>query len=82
MTDTDAPEQDDQHGDDELPPMSVLVDMLDDVVKLLDGVDELVVLHRRKVGDDHHALERLQHASTRIGQAWSATVSARKALRG
>lgn len=67
--------------DEELPPLSVLVDMLDDVVKMLDGVDELVIEHRRAAGDDHHALERLQVASTRIGQAWSATISARKALR-
>lgn len=66
---------------EELPPLSVLVDMLDDVVKLLDGVDELVVLHRRAAGDDHHALERLQTASIRIGQSWSAAVVARKALR-
>jgi hypothetical protein len=59
----------------------VLVDMLDDVVKMLDGVDELVVAHRRAAGDDHHQLERLQAASVRVGQAWAATVSARKALR-
>ena len=70
-----------RHEDEELPPLSVLVDMLDDVVKVLDAVDELVVLHRREAGDDHHALEQLQVASSRIGQAWSATISARKALR-
>lgn len=68
-------------GEDDLPPLSVLVDMLDDVVKMLDGVDELVVAHRRAAGDDHHQLERLQAASVRLGQAWAATVSARKALR-
>ena len=68
-------------NDDDLPPLSVLVDMLDDVVKMLDGVDELVVAHRRAAAEDHHELERLQSASFRIGQAWSAAVSARRALR-
>jgi hypothetical protein len=67
--------------DEELPPLSVLVDMLEDVAKQLDGVDELVVLHRRAVGDDHQELERLQYVSTRVGQAWSAAMLARKALR-
>ena len=71
----------DPDPDGELPPLAVLVDMLDDVVKMLDGVDELVVAHRRAAGDDHRELERLQAASVRIGQAWAATVSARKALR-
>lgn len=80
MTDADVTPQEHEQ-DAELPPLSALVDMLDDVVKVLDGVDELVVLHRRAAGDDHHELERLQAASVRIGQAWSATVSARKALR-
>jgi len=68
-------------ADDDLPPLSVLVDMLTDVAAQLEGVDELVVAHRRKAGDDHHELERLQYVSTRIGQAWSATVTARKGLR-
>ena len=67
---------------DELPPLSVLVDMLDDVVKVLDGVDDLVVRHRRAAGMEYHELERLQSASVRIGQAWAAVVSARKVLRG
>jgi hypothetical protein len=66
---------------EELPPLSVLVDMLQDVIDQLDGVDELVIAHRRAAGDDHRVLERLQAASVRIGQAWAATVSARKALR-
>jgi hypothetical protein len=74
-------ETDQDVRDDELPPLSVLVDMLDDVVKMLDGVDELVVAHRRAADDDHHELERLQHVTVRIGQAWSAVVSARKVLR-
>lgn len=67
---------------DELLPLSVAVDMLGDVLKLLDGVDDLVTQHRRAAGDDHHDLERLQAASFRTVQAWSAVVSARKSLRG
>ena len=72
---------DEQAKDDELPPLSALDDMLKDVIEMLDGVDDLVVAHRRAAGDDHFVLERLQTASARIGQAWAATVSARKALR-
>jgi hypothetical protein len=70
-----------QHQDDELPPLSVLSDMLKDVIDVLNGVDELVIEHRRAAGDDHHQLERLQVVSARVGQAWSAVVSARRALR-
>jgi hypothetical protein len=67
--------------DEELPPVSVLIDMLNDVAKQLDAVDELVVLHRRAAGDDHRALTKLQGASMRVGQAWTATMLARKELR-
>jgi hypothetical protein len=66
---------------DPLPPLSVLDDMLKDVIEMLNGVDELVSEHRRQAGDDHFVLERLQTASARIGQAWAATASARRALR-
>jgi hypothetical protein len=45
-------------------------------------VDDLVTQHRRAAGDDHHTLERLQHATMRINQAWGSAVSARKVLRG
>jgi hypothetical protein len=66
---------------DELPPLEVAVDMLDDVVKLLNGVDDLVVAHRRAAGDDHHTIARLQGVSGRVGDAWAAAVSARLGLR-
>jgi hypothetical protein len=71
----------DEDQDEELPPLSALVDMLTDAVQLLEGVDDLVVAHRRAAGDDHPQLERFRHVSERLGQAWAATVSARKALR-
>jgi hypothetical protein len=77
----DAPTPPIEPVEDDLPPLSVLVDMLSDVAAQLEAVDDLVVAHRRKVGDDHHELERLQYVSVRIGQAWSATVTARKGLR-
>lgn len=67
--------------DDELPPLEVLVDVLDDVVKALEGVDELIVEHRRAAGEDHHLIVRLQDASFRVGQAWAAAVAARRGLR-
>jgi hypothetical protein len=66
---------------DELEPLEVGVDLLDDVVKLLEAVDELVVAHRRAAGDNHHEIARLQSVSSRVGDAWSATVSARRGLR-
>jgi hypothetical protein len=66
---------------DELPPLSVLIDMLTDIAAQLEGIDELIVLHRRAARDDHHELERLQYVSVRVGQAWAATVTARKGLR-
>jgi hypothetical protein len=68
-------------AEDDLPPLSVLVEMLTDVAAQLEGVDELIVAHRRRAGDDHHELERFQYVSTRIGQAWAATVTASRALR-
>ena len=67
--------------DEELPPLSVLADMLHDVAAQLEGVDELIVAHRRACGDDHRELERLQYVSSRVGQAWSAAMLARKGLR-
>lgn len=73
--DFEAPDQDD------LPPLSVVLDILTDVVGTLEEVDELIVLHRRRCGDDHHAIAQLQGASLRVGQAWAATVSARRELR-
>jgi hypothetical protein len=72
---------DDDAPDGDLPPLSVLVDMLDDVIKLLDGVADLVTDHRRVAGDDHHALARLQHVSIRVNQAWTSVLSARAGLR-
>jgi len=74
-------EPDPDPGDGELPPLTVLVDMLDDVVTLLDAVDDLVKAHRRAAGDDHHTIARLQGVSGRIGDAWAATISARSGLR-
>jgi hypothetical protein len=71
----------DPGDDDELPPLDVLADMLTDVVKLLDAVDDYVVAHRRAAGDDHHTIARLQDVSGRIGNAWAATISARSGLR-
>jgi hypothetical protein len=76
--DTDAPPADDP---EDLPPLSVLVDILTDVVGTLEEIDELLVLHRRGCGDDHHAIAQLQGASLRVGQAWAAAVAARRELR-
>ena len=67
--------------DEELPPLETLVDMLNDVMDQLDGVDDLIREHRRAAGEDHFTLERLSLASGRIGMAWTATASARKSLR-
>ena len=76
MSESDtAPEADD------LPPLSVLIDILTDVVGTLDEVDELLTLHRRAAGDDHHAIVQLQGASLRVGQGWAAIVAARRELR-
>jgi len=74
-------DQDEELQDEELPPLSVLVDMLDDVVKQLDTVDDFVIRHRRAAGDDHITIERLSYATARIGQAWTGVVLARKVLR-
>jgi hypothetical protein len=82
MTEPTDFEQDTDDTPDELLPLSVAVDMLEDVVKMLNEVDDLVTQHRRAAGDDHHALEQLQHATMRINQAWGSVVSARKVLRG
>jgi hypothetical protein len=68
--------------DDELLPLSVVIDMLDDVVIALEQVDDLITAHRRAAGDDAHALVGLHDASFRVGQAWAAVVSARRTLRG
>jgi hypothetical protein len=76
--DDPTPDDDDV---EELPPLSVLVDMLGDAVKLLEGVDDLIAAHRRTAGEDHHLIARMHDASFRVGQAWAATVSARRALR-
>jgi hypothetical protein len=77
--DPDAQPQPDDQPD--LPPLATLVEMLNDVMDQLDGVDDLIREHRRAVGEDHFTLERLQLASARIGMAWTATASARKSLR-
>jgi hypothetical protein len=75
------PDQQPQPDDEELPPIATLVEMLQDVLDQLDGVDELLREHRRVAGDDHFTLEYLQLASGRIGMAWSATATARNGLR-
>lgn len=67
--------------DDELAPLETAVDILDDVVKLLDVVDDLLIAHRRAAGDNHHEIARLQRVSSRVGDAWAAAVSARRGLR-
>jgi hypothetical protein len=79
---SDQPDFEQDDTPDELLPLSVGVDMLDDVVKLLNQVDDLVTQHRRAASDDPRALEQLQHATMRINQAWGSVVSARKVLRG
>ena len=80
MTD-EAPFTPDPVVDDELDPLSVGVDLLDDVVKLLDAVDDIVIAHRRRAGDDHHEIARLQRVSSRVGDAANAATSARATLR-
>lgn len=79
---TDQAGEPDDDQDDELLPLSVVVDMLDDVVVALEQVDDLVTAHRRAARDDVHALGPLHDASFRVGQAWAAVVSARRTLRG
>lgn len=68
-------------ADDELPPFAVLIEMLEDVMAQLEGIDEAVVAHRRAAGDDHKVLEVLQLTSARIGQAWIAASLARRGLK-
>ena len=70
-----------QDEPEDLTPLSVLAEILDDVVKQLDGVDDAIRLHRRACGDDHFELGRLQDASARLTMAGNATMQARKALR-
>jgi hypothetical protein len=67
--------------DDELPPFSVLIELLEDVMAQLEGIDEAVVAHRRAAGDDHKVLELLQLTSARISQAWTAVAVARRGLK-
>lgn len=67
--------------DEELPPFSVLIELLEDVMAQLEGIDEAVVAHRRAAGDDHKVLEVLQLTSGRIGQAWIAVSLARRGLK-
>jgi hypothetical protein len=67
--------------DDELEALAVGVDLLDDVIKLLDAVDDIVIAHRRRAGDDHHEIARLQRVSARVGDAANAATSARSTLR-
>ena len=70
------------HPDGDLPPLSVVIEMLEDVRAQLQAVDELVVRHRRASRDNHKELERLQYASMRVGQAWTAVDLARRDLQG
>jgi hypothetical protein len=76
-----APAQDDDAVDGELLPLSVVGDMLTEVLNQLDGVADLIAAHRRAARDDHHALARLQDVTTRVNQAWTAVQLTRKALR-
>jgi hypothetical protein len=67
--------------DDELPPLSVLDDMMADVAAQLEGVADLLAAHRHAAGTDYPVIERLRDVSMRVDQAWAATVTARRALR-
>lgn len=67
--------------DDDLPPIAMIVELIEDALKQLEGVEELLVAHRRAAGVDQHTIARLQLASGRIGMAWTATITARNGLR-
>ena len=66
---------------EDLPPLSVLDDILNDVLDQLEAVSDIIVAHRRAARDDHHAIARLQDLTIRTNDAWIAVQLTRKALR-
>jgi hypothetical protein len=77
----DQPTSESTPDEDELPPLEVVVDILDEVLRLLEGVEDLIGEHRRAARDDHHQLARLQRITARISDGYLAVLAVRSSLR-